>query len=214
VIRESGGAIVEAGTNVFLAEGRKAWCEAKVASIVADRMVDIPKRKPEIRDLPYQGYSVSTDGKVYSCRSNGGKLLDSCHELKPDEIKGGYLRVRIRTSDATYDAFQVSHLILETFVGARPNGCVACHWDGNPKNNSLDNLRWDTRTANEDDKKRHGTHQTGSGNPAAKLNEEQVLELRQMYESGNFSTYKLSDIFGISRPVVCKIVKGELWTHV
>jgi exodeoxyribonuclease V alpha subunit len=40
VIREAGGAIVEAGTNVYLAEGRKAWCESKVASIVADRMTE------------------------------------------------------------------------------------------------------------------------------------------------------------------------------
>lgn len=40
VIREAGGAVVEAGTNVFVAEGRKAWCEAKVAELVADRMSD------------------------------------------------------------------------------------------------------------------------------------------------------------------------------
>jgi exodeoxyribonuclease V alpha subunit len=40
VIREAGGAIVDSGTNVFVAEGRKAWCEAKVASIVAERMTD------------------------------------------------------------------------------------------------------------------------------------------------------------------------------
>jgi exodeoxyribonuclease V alpha subunit len=40
VIREAGGAVVESGTNVFVAEGRKAWCEAKVAEIVAERMAD------------------------------------------------------------------------------------------------------------------------------------------------------------------------------
>jgi exodeoxyribonuclease V alpha subunit len=40
VIREAGGAVVEEGTNVFVAEARKAWCEAKVAEIVADRWTE------------------------------------------------------------------------------------------------------------------------------------------------------------------------------
>lgn len=40
IIREANGAIVEAGTNVFVAEGRKAWCETKVAKIVAGRIVE------------------------------------------------------------------------------------------------------------------------------------------------------------------------------
>lgn len=40
VIRESDGAIVEEGTNVFVAEARKAWCEAKIAEIIADRWTE------------------------------------------------------------------------------------------------------------------------------------------------------------------------------
>lgn len=40
VIREAGGAIVESGSNVFVAEGRKAWCEEVVAEEVAERLAD------------------------------------------------------------------------------------------------------------------------------------------------------------------------------
>jgi exodeoxyribonuclease V alpha subunit len=43
VIREAGGAIVEEGSNVFVAEGRKAWCESKVAELVAERIADMPE---------------------------------------------------------------------------------------------------------------------------------------------------------------------------
>jgi exodeoxyribonuclease V alpha subunit len=43
LIREAGGAIVEEGSNVFVAEARKAWSEAKVAQIVAERLADRPE---------------------------------------------------------------------------------------------------------------------------------------------------------------------------
>ena len=37
VLRERDGAIVSSGTKVFVAEGRKAWCEERIAEIVCDR---------------------------------------------------------------------------------------------------------------------------------------------------------------------------------
>jgi exodeoxyribonuclease V alpha subunit len=41
IVRESGGAIVESDGQVFVAEGGKAWCEEKIAAIVANR-IDAP----------------------------------------------------------------------------------------------------------------------------------------------------------------------------
>lgn len=52
----------------------------------------------------------------------------------------------------------VHHLVLEAFVGPRPEGTEGCHFDGDATNNQIDNLRWDTHLANEADKARHGTH--------------------------------------------------------
>ncbi|MFF1540504.1 NUMOD4 motif-containing HNH endonuclease [Microbacterium sp. NPDC058269] len=53
---------------------------------------------------------------------------------------------------------QVHRLVLEAFVGPCPAGQEACHWDGDPTNNKLENLRWDSHTANEADKLRIGPH--------------------------------------------------------
>lgn len=52
----------------------------------------------------------------------------------------------------------VHRLVLESFVGPCPDGMEACHNDGNPHNNRLDNLRWDTHTENMYDVVRHGRH--------------------------------------------------------
>lgn len=43
LIREANGAIVDKGTSVFLAEGRKAWCEERVAEIASERLSDQPQ---------------------------------------------------------------------------------------------------------------------------------------------------------------------------
>lgn len=42
----------------------------------------------------------------------------------------------------------VHTLILQAFVGPRPDGMDGCHNDGNPANNRLSNLRWDTPSEN------------------------------------------------------------------
>lgn len=43
---------------------------------------------------------------------------------------------------------KVHHLVLETFVGPRPDGMETLHGDSNPGNPALSNLRWGTQIEN------------------------------------------------------------------
>lgn len=52
---------------------------------------------------------------------------------------------------------KVHRMVLESFVGLAPDGMVCCHNDGDPSNNRLENLRWDTPSANMLDRVKHGT---------------------------------------------------------
>lgn len=54
--------------------------------------------------------------------------------------------------------YRVSVLVLTAFVGTKPQGMEGCHYDGDPTNNTLSNLRWDTRSANTKDVVAHGTN--------------------------------------------------------
>lgn len=54
--------------------------------------------------------------------------------------------------------YKVHTLVLLAFVGPRPEGMEGCHNNGDPSDNRLTNLRWDTHRGNEADKLRHGTH--------------------------------------------------------
>lgn len=52
----------------------------------------------------------------------------------------------------------VHTLVLEAFVGPRPDGADACHENGNRRDARLTNLRWDSRSGNVQDAVRQRTH--------------------------------------------------------
>lgn len=51
----------------------------------------------------------------------------------------------------------VHQLVLSAFVGPKPDGMEGCHYDGDPANNRLENLRWGTHEENMQDAVRHQT---------------------------------------------------------
>lgn len=60
----------------------------------------------------------------------------------------GYILVSIKAKGRL-----LHHLVLEAFVGPRPEGMIALHKDDDPTNNKLSNLRWGTRKENAKDSK-------------------------------------------------------------
>jgi hypothetical protein len=105
-------------------------------------------------------------------------------------------------------------LVLEAFVGPRPEGMEGCHGDGNPANNNVQNLRWDTPQNNWKDRKRHGRGCEGERNPGGgKLTESKIKQIRAMRESGCTLKF-IAEHYGVSVPMVSKIVRNEAWSHV
>jgi hypothetical protein len=64
----------------------------------------------------------------------------------------------ILCANGTQTLRHVHHLVLETFVGPRPAGLVACHGPAGNRDNSLQNLRWDSMSENQHDRVRDGNH--------------------------------------------------------
>lgn len=103
-------------------------------------------------------YEVSDLGRVKSL-----SRLDASGRRRTERLlaqrrqPSGHLTVALYANRARQDV-QVHWLVLEAFIGPRPEGLDGCHWDDDPANNRLDNLRWDTRAANVRDSVRNGTH--------------------------------------------------------
>lgn len=103
-------------------------------------------------------YQVSDAGTV---RSVDRKLVDALGRvrnlkgkvLSPGPHPHGHLTVAIDGRSRW-----VHHLVLEAFVGPRPPGAVGCHYDDNPENNSVANLRWASQSDNVQDAIRNGRH--------------------------------------------------------
>jgi hypothetical protein len=128
-------------------------------------MTGFSKDVREWRDIPgYEGfYQVSNDGEVRSLDRmigyrGGGTAWRRGNALKKSTQHSGHLRVYLHR-DGNLEPILVHRLVLLAFVGPCPDGKMACHNDGNPSNNRVENLRWDTSTANAQDRLRHGNHE-------------------------------------------------------
>ena len=69
----------------------------------------------------------------------------------------GYKTVTLKAKGRRQETPTVHRLVMEAFVGPRPDGMNVCHNNGDPTDNRLGNLRYDTQSENMSDRRRHGT---------------------------------------------------------
>jgi hypothetical protein len=161
----------------------------------------------------YEGvYEVSDLGRVRSLdrwvRVGSGRRRTGVRYFSPSPSGASkkYKRVLLRNPDKQRPVHQ---LVLEAFVGPRPENCEVRHLDGDPSNNRLDNLAWGTKAENQADKLRHGTILRGTANPASKLIEADVLAIR----ASNKRQVDLAQMYGVSQPIISAILLRKIWKH-
>ena len=162
----------------------------------------------------YEGlYSVSDLGRVRSetrvvNHSIYGNMPVAGRTLKPATAKSGYHCFSLWKSGKGRTHY-LHVLMMESFVGPRPNGFYACHTDGNPSNNTLTNLRWDTPAGNSADAKRHGTAIRGETSAQAKVTANDVLRIR----AANGPLRSIAKDFGVHVMTVSNIRRRKTWAH-
>ncbi len=146
------------------------------------------------RPVPSSYLEVSSHARVKSHAWGKSRIL------KPYPNTNGYLLVGWHMDGRRFSRL-LSHLVLEAFVGPRPEGEETRHLDGNYLNNLPGNLAWGTRQENNEDRVRHGT----SGR---KLTMAQAQEIREASAAG-VAGRKLARDYGVSHPVVIHILHGR-----
>jgi HNH endonuclease len=162
----------------------------------------------------YAGYRIGRDGSIWTCRkrgNGGGKFYSTWRRMKPGRSKTGHMHVELFPGPRRR---LVHRLVLEAFVGPCPPGMEACHDpDPNPANNRLENLRWDTHKANQQDMGKHGHSQRGEKMHLAKLTTEKALAIRAEYKPRYGEQTRLAKKYGVTQSAVWSIVNGKTWKH-
>lgn len=148
----------------------------------------------------YEGlYAISSHGNI---RRDG-----SC--LKQHTGTNGYLFVGLsRESKATTVYLHVQ--VARHFIGARPQGFVINHVDGNKHNNDVHNLEYTTQLDNINKAIELGLH-TPRNNGSAKIDLAKARDIREKYKTGSFKHKDLANEYGVARNTITQILNGYTW---
>jgi hypothetical protein len=167
----------------------------------------------------YEGlYEVSDLGRIKSLphvmvRSNGyPKTILGMIRKTPIGVRGGYPMVML-CKNGTKSPKAVHTLVARAFIGPRPPGKEVAHFDGNPANAGLLNLRYATPVENAADTIRHGRMPRGSTNGQSKLTEQQVIDIRAASRHGRTGVSIAAD-YPVSVRTIQRIIIGDRWRHV
>lgn len=125
----------------------------------------------------------------------------------------GYARVALTDRAGVRKNHSIHRLVLAAFVGPCPDGMEGCHKDGNSRDNTLGNLRWDSPVANWADRRTHGTATIGAKHPMAKITEETARAIKERLKD-DIAVRLLAAEFDVSVGTVAQIKRGNTWSHV
>ena len=171
----------------------------------------------------FNSYEVSSRGRVRSLdridrvgRHLMGKMLKLCRSFVIHVGGRHYLQVSLYYKNGMPIKASVHRLVLESFVGSCPTGMECCHSNGNPEDNQLTNLRWDTRMNNMQDSIAMGLQAYGSRCPNAKLTSQHARNIKLRYKrySHDANLSILAKEYGVGVETVRHVVKGRTWHHV
>lgn len=149
-------------------------------------------------------YYATDDGRIWSEKSQ--------HFMAQHNDKNGYKKVRLSTTDVApgkTHTFSVHRLVLENFCPIEGMEFLQVnHKDGNKNNNRLENLEW--MTCQENINHAIENHLRAEINGAAKLTQEQVIDIYKRSHSGESNT-ALGKEYGLHPDSIGRIRNKKLW---
>lgn len=156
--------------------------------------------------IGFENYEVSSHGQVRLAKSF--KQFPSGYILKQGNSHDGYKKIAL-TKNRKYYYFKVHRLVAINFL-KKSEYKLVLHNDGNPKNNTVSNLRWGNHSQNSKDRSKHGTVPYGDKSPNHKLNSALVLKMRS--EIGNYKD--ISKKYGVNINTAYDAITKRTWRKI
>ena len=144
----------------------------------------------------YPNYEINEEGVVRNIKKQ--------RVIKP--VKQSYLRVTLYRNGLQSAGLLVHQLVMSAHVGPKPSEMCVRHIDGNPYNNSLENLAYGTLAQNQQDRLTHDTY-------GMKLSKRKVRIIRGLYSCG-FTQPRIAEIMAVSRNCIGRVCTHKTWANV
>lgn len=125
--------------------------------------------------------------------------------------KDGYGIFRESSDIKSMAAHRASYRI---FRGKIKEGMFICHKCDNPPCVNPDHLYVGTPQDNSNDMVKRNRSLAGEKNYKSKLNDWQVIKIRELWDSGELSQRDLAIVFGVTKTSIVQIVKRNSWKHI
>jgi hypothetical protein len=167
----------------------------------------------------YPGHYISTWGVVFSRWGKGRKYADGpIHDewkraLNKD--KDGYIVIGL-TNNRNTKTHKVHRLVAEAFISNPKNKPQINHKNGIKSDNRVENLEWCTASENKTHAYRMGItkKQTGSESSQAKLNEDQVKEIKTLLNNNILTHREIGIKYNVGRTTITEINRGNNWKNI
>lgn len=137
--------------------------------------------------------------------------FSGCHHWTASTNKFGYGKIKAGDS-----GWKLAHRVAWEFAnGPVPKGLYVLHTCDNPGCVNPSHLYLGSYKDNAQDRERRdrGNHAKGSAHGRSKLSADQVVGIKKLYSSGEYSYRKLGKMFGVDGKSIADIVNGLNWTH-
>lgn len=167
-------------------------------------------------------FSVDEQGRVWRHgRVTGGSPLEVPpitwygQPVRAEKDNGDHhlrLQFRAKAERQQVYAHRIVWMVLNR--SAIPSRMEVNHIDGDGTNNHPENLEVVTKSQNA----KHALHTLGKlanrNLPGAKLTPQQVIEIRELYDSRSIAQKEIASLYGVSDVTVRNIGRRVKWTHI
>lgn len=172
----------------------------------------------------YEGrYQISNHGEIKSLErkiKNSG-LFNTKEFLKKEKFltfgtskKDGYF-IAYLYKESKRNCFCVHRLVAKHFIKNPMNKKEVNHKDCNKQNNNISNLEWVTSSENRIHAiKTLNIKFHGENSNSAVLNTKEVISIRKLYSTGDYTLKQLGKIFSVSYGTIWRIIKYETWCQI
>lgn len=157
--------------------------------------------------LLFDNYYASEDGRIYSGKRN--------KYLSTRKSNRGYLLVNL-SINGKCKTFSVHSLIAKAYIPNPDNLPEINHIDGNKENNCVTNLEWCSASYNCTHALQEGLRVPTKGldTKNGHFTDEDVRTIRGLYDSKQYSQYKLAEMYNVTRSAIQQIVERKTYKHV